>query len=259
MSDGWGSPALPTPPPSLSSFFASLLSCGLFLPCSSHNWRSVFSCLLGVLAVLGASSKPPQLRQDFCRLGNVCVSSAEPVAAEGPAAPAHTREQPGSGENSASRAECTVHHGFRGGRSCGNAAPEAEGCSRLWGTGFRAADSDASTSSPGLLVAFLSSTLQPVPSLPHQGAGRIRDSPSVAPQVFVLLACCFQRRMLVAFWEPGLPEQLRWRHFRAAQSGSDMARCSASLLSSFVGLKQGCFEAGTVSHRWGQQAAPQQK
>lgn len=125
----------------------------------------------------------------------------------------------GSGENSASHAECTVHHSFRGGRSCGNAAPEAEGCSSLWGTGFRAVDSDASTSSPGLLVAFLSSTLQPVPSLPHQGAGRIRDSPSVAPQVFVLLACCFQRRMLVAFWEPGLPEQLRWRHFRAAQSG----------------------------------------
>ena len=64
-------------PPSLQAAYSCCLA--------DHNVRSVFSSLLAFLAVVGMSSKPPQLRLDFCRqaghaafpLGNVHISSAQ--------------------------------------------------------------------------------------------------------------------------------------------------------------------------------------
>lgn len=61
--------------------------------------------------------------------------------------------------------------------------------------------------------------------------------------------------VLIAFWEAGLPEQLRWSHFRAPQavhrqcgSATDLLRAwplySASLLSSSVDLNQGVLGQG---------------
>lgn len=107
------------------------------------------------------------------------------------------------------------------------------------------------------LWLFCAPVLHQVPSLPQQGAGRINTS-----KVFTLwnggmFDLLFSEMDAHCFWEPGLPGQLRWRRLAASQavhgrSGSDVvspALGSASLSSSFVHLNQGCFEAGTISHR----------
>lgn len=91
-----------------------------------------------------------------------------------------------------------------GGRTCGNAAQEAEGCSRLWGTRSSELEPAASTSNSGFGCGFSSHFLPSLP--PPRGAGGRNNSGGVQRGMSELL---FSR--IAAFWDPGAAQV---GHFR---------------------------------------------